>query len=704
MRPYSLSKFVLGCLAILLLTASPSQAKLKLQKAKWDQEKQRLEVKVEAEGVGSISIEYGGAVYPLDADKERKHFRLVLSPVCYSPSVNVVASEGEAVTSAVEVEHGDGTWFLCDSGASSGTLPKSDVVVIATNDLGMHCACPGSDGFLLLPPFNTLRAQVFQRKGENPRVMADPAEIRVEYNILEEDDSTLQADPYFQDWIVNAPKLFPGFQPVRADGHVQGLTGATLSGEMEAKAEGWWEAAGIPAFPVVTGGAGDIMTDPLGGPNRDPYLTAEVKVYDQTTGDLLASTKTNVPVAFGGCCGCHLQVAADYGYPATPTGSFETMGMLHERHSGIDFSTIDIDGDGVGGPVRCSWCHWDPAMGEAQAPGVPGHPEYPVSSKSFSEVLHGFHSQSSAVLSYDPDIASNCYQCHPGNNVNCYRGHHVGKGMWCTDCHGDLNQRVAQGQLKNPWSDQTLPTCSQCHGDVGEGSGYLHMGIFGAYLNSMGHKKKVLCSTCHGEPHALYPSTFADDNWQMQQLQGSDRPLGTCGVCHQGKGGYGKPPHDKGGFTNGTTGGGSGSGGTEGGVDAGTELQTTCLNCHGDKSGLVSCSNGKWAAHNGTRVSSQVFAAVSLTLAGDACGAGQAGVNGGSQPWGGGADAATALQTTCLSCHGDKSGKVSCSKGDWLAHDGSRVSATLFDAVSAYLTGASCQGQEGVASSEEDDD
>jgi len=42
--------------------------------------------------------------------------------------------------------------------------------VIAWNDLGMHCACPTFSGFLLLPPFNTIRAQVLSY-GTNDPVM-----------------------------------------------------------------------------------------------------------------------------------------------------------------------------------------------------------------------------------------------------------------------------------------------------------------------------------------------------------------------------------------------------------------------------------------------------------------------------------------------------------------------------------------------------
>ena len=345
--------------------------------------------------------------------------------------------------------------------------------------------------------------------------------------------------------------------------------------------EGWWKIVGVPVFPDLPDdgetvlGEGDpgysdpninkyIMEDATGqGANRNPYLSVNVNVFDQGTNELLATTTTVAPVAFGGCCGCHLQVTADNNpgiTNPTPKDSFEEMGRLHARGGGINIAQIDPDGDGKAGPVRCSVCHWDPAMGESTPPG--GYKDssgqtLPISTKTFSEVLHGWHVENTTVLGYEPDLATSCYACHPGNGVNCYRGHHVNKTggsgpngeIWCTDCHGDLNQRVAEGQLKQPWSDTTLPSCNDCHRNTGEldpsDDTYLHLGVFGKYLNSRGHKNdKILCTTCHGAPHALYPSDLDKDNQQVINLQGLSNPIGVCNTCHTGKSSrYNKPAH-----------------------------------------------------------------------------------------------------------------------------------------------------------------
>ncbi len=453
------------------------------------------------------------------------------------------------------------------SGGGGGTASYS---VIARNDLGMHCACPTFAGFLLLPPWNTVRVQVLQKGSDSVQVVSSG--ITVSYSLAEENDTTLINDPYFSQWITYSPKLFPGFQPV-VNGKVQGLAGYGIEGNAKYDSQSMsWIATGIPAYPVTTGNtAKDIMIDPLGGPNRDPFLTANVTVKD-STGKTLGTTSCVVPVAFGGCCSCHLKLAAANGYPQTPAGSFAYLGVMHGKNSsGINIAQLDPDGDGVGGPVRCSWCHWDPAMGESKAMGIayywPNYQILPgatftksqvkVSQYSFSDVLHRFHTQDSLVLSsYDANIANDCYDCHPGNGVNCYRGvHKLKTAIWCVDCHGNLNQRVSTGQLTQPWQESTLPTCYapakgitsafSCHATVPQTT--WTSSLFGYFINARGGmgNNPVLCEGCHGSAHGENPSSMALDNVENQNIQtGTSFPagvdgtyaIGTCNLCHTNQG------------------------------------------------------------------------------------------------------------------------------------------------------------------------
>ncbi len=518
---------------------------------------------------------------------------------CDADPICIISCE---ITEDPEVSCNDGSDNDCDDqidcadpdcAADAACISERDVIVMASNDLGMHCACPGTEKMLLLPPFNTLRAQVIERGGKSPVILADSNDIRVEYDVIENYDmfndyknhdnpgTDLSTDFYFSTWMDMQPRYGLG-SPRRDDpedpnfGAIQGVGGAMLAGEMHAEPEGWWEIIGVPAFPDAHNSTSPeyIMVDPLGGPNRNPYLTAEVEVFEQSSNILLASTTTTVPVSFGGCCGCHLDLTADNGMDPNPDNSFNLMGTLHERDSGINFAVLDPDGDGVTGPVRCSVCHWDPAMGE-RYPGEATHPggvvdpdtgeqlppggyedpdnagQYlPKSQFTFSDVLHRWHVENTQVLSYNPDLATDCYECHPSNNVMCYRGHHTKKttgtdnhDVWCTDCHGDLHERVAENQLDQPWQESTLPRCQDCHSATGETA---HLDAFGgSYLKSMAHKNdSILCSTCHGAPHALYPSNLAKDNEQNIALQGTTNPIGNCAVCHSNKkDAYSKPGH-----------------------------------------------------------------------------------------------------------------------------------------------------------------
>ena len=508
-------------------------------------------------------------------------FKAVLSTLAVS------AVSAAMILSSLPVSPSPQAAFASSSSSSSSSSSGgggTSYRVIANNDLGMHCACPTFGGFLLLPPWNTVRAQVIQYGGDKPIVLTSG--VTVSYSLAEETDASLQADPYFSQWITYSPKMFPGFQPV-VNGKVQGLAGYGITGNMTYNSTAnAFIATGIPAYPVTTGNSTkDIMTDPLGGPNRDPFLTANITVKD-SAGKTLATTSTVVPVAFGGCCSCHLNLAAANGYPKTPAGSFAYLGVMHgQNSSGINIAQLDPDGDGVGGPVRCSWCHWDPAMGESSAKGIayfwPNYQILPgatfnksqvkVSQYSFSDVLHRFHTQDSLVLTqYDPNVATNCYDCHPGNGVNCYRGAHKAKSaIWCVDCHGNLNQRVATGQLAHPWQESTLPTCYApakgitsafaCHSaNTYQTNVTWDQGLFGKFINARGHYTSVLlCQTCHGMPHGENPSTQALDNVQNQTLQNavqgavypngvnSTYPLGVCDVCHRQKSTtWSVPPHE----------------------------------------------------------------------------------------------------------------------------------------------------------------
>ena len=125
-------------------------------------------------------------------------------------------------------------------------LAEGDYVVLAWNDLGMHCYNDDFDDLAVLPPWNTLWAQVIQI-GDPPQVVTNglTVEFLFEDNITSTTKSNFWAtSPYTP--AQNALLLFGplmGFSDPLPDDI--GLTGIGLSGTMEAHGD-HFVAEGIP--------------------------------------------------------------------------------------------------------------------------------------------------------------------------------------------------------------------------------------------------------------------------------------------------------------------------------------------------------------------------------------------------------------------------------------------------------------------------
>ena len=166
--------------------------------------------------------------------------------------------------------------------------PLGEVVVFAWNDLGMHCLNPSYDKAVILPPYNTVWAQVV-RKADTPRPIVQG--VVVDYLIVNNTYSYGKRD-YGQFWD-NMPALFgaslphdTGLNLVDPDVH-NGLQGRMLTKEIH------FEVDGIPVTPVNDSGA------------WDPYQTAEISVRD-LAGGLLAQTRATVPTSDEiNCRKCH---------------------------------------------------------------------------------------------------------------------------------------------------------------------------------------------------------------------------------------------------------------------------------------------------------------------------------------------------------------------------------------------------------------
>ena len=259
--------------------------------------------------------------------------------------------------------------------------------------------------------------------------------------------------------------------------HDVGLTGNGLSGVMAAASD-HFEATGIPVTPVNDMGA------------WDPLQVAEITVKN-SSGKTVATTRATVPTSDDiNCANCHGQDA------------FNDILAKHDDENGTDLMNSK--------PVLCAECHGSAALGK-MGRGSSG--------KYLSEALHGFHA----------DKDASCYDCHPGNTTKCNRSaKHTAADGNCIRCHGTMEQVAAStGTGRVPWVNE--PSCSMCHtGVTGVGS------VSTLYRNSTGHGD-LMCSACHGSPHAMVPSLKEADNYQAIQYQPyskSPKTLGSCGTCH----------------------------------------------------------------------------------------------------------------------------------------------------------------------------
>jgi hypothetical protein len=292
---------------------------------------------------------------------------------------------------------------ICLVGSS---VSAQERLIIAWNELGMHCSNKDFSKLVILPPYNNVRAQVVQvgDSSHNPAVLT--ADLRVTYEIPGNTYSVGKTNFWdYEDQIfgVNLPPNI-------------GLTGKGLTGEMRV-VENYFLVEGVPITPYTDA---DLF-------NEDPFQLGLIKAHNMSD-SLLASTQPVVPVSNEINCvsaGCH---------------SSETAILnAHDAEGGFDPNAT---------PILCANCHASNALG---MPGQPGLP-------SLSEAVHKRHGGET----------NDCYKCHPGPNTQCLRDvMSTRHGMVCQTCHGSVTQvgeSISNGRV--PWLEE--PRCGDpaCHGPV----------------------------------------------------------------------------------------------------------------------------------------------------------------------------------------------------------------------------------------------
>jgi len=467
--------------------------------------------------------------------------------------------------------NGDGN-DTADDTTNDGTQTETgDYVVIAANDLGMHCIDREFSVFSILPPFNVVNAQVVGHESDGRPVLVDDAAVEVTY------DATTDASGSINSYSSGKTDFwdYAGtlFSTSLADG--EGLTGRYMP--QDAPAPGaqlfdfnvtydWFTADGIPITPLDDDDA------------TNPYPLMRISAVDPATGDTLGYTDIVVPVASEtDCRSCHatgkIGTSRD-GITWSSDSDLEVQSKknilrLHNALVGTAFANNT--------PVLCAGCHYSRALDLEEAGPTVDQKGKPT----FSSAMHNYHGKltdlGGKIL---PDTLSSCYSCHPGNITRCLRGAMGSAGMDCIDCHGGMLAVGAEydlaaggsmdgsndGAPRRPWLD--LPRCQSCHtGDAVDhltGPGLtVYDSVFPfrlsqAYLTgddaaspllaankrfaenddtlfrfSKGHGG-LLCEGCHGSTHAEWPNETADanDNVAASQLQGYAGKIIECSTCH----------------------------------------------------------------------------------------------------------------------------------------------------------------------------
>lgn len=463
--------------------------------------------------------------------------------------------------------------------ANPVTPSAGNYTLLAWNDLGMHCM-DGLDFsvFAILPPYNTLHAQLKDKAGK-----LVTSGVKLTYEAVADSTGSINTNSYtktnFWTWVGGLVGLNPPLDiGLNLDGLATGnpapgneapsLVPAPMAYNSEYRV---FEAEGIPITPFDDKG------------NKNFYPTVKVVAKD-LTGKLLASTVTVLPVSDEMTCkACHISTTSSNPaeIAAKPAAGWvndanidkdwkRNILRLHDEKqaakplyqsaliaTGYNANGLLATAD-AGKPVLCVACHasnayFDKHNKTTVMGGV-------ANIRPFTQVLHLKHATvkdpaTQLALDSNGDRTA-CYLCHPGSATKCLRGamsnavDNSGKLMSCQSCHG--NMAKVGSPTRQGWFNE--PTCESCHNSAAtnkramsavDGNGVAivpndHTFATNAdtpvpglnlYRFSTGHGG-LQCEACHGATHAEYPSNHADDNSQSIAVQGHAGTVAECKACH----------------------------------------------------------------------------------------------------------------------------------------------------------------------------
>ncbi len=453
---------------------------------------------------------------------------------------------------------------------SRGTAHAANNQVLGWNNLGMHCMDSDYSVFSILPPYNTINAQLIV----SGKLVTNGSGYTITYQSVADPDGSINKTSAGKgNWLRYTPLLYGA---VAAD---QGLpfpgpdsfwmpgTNNTPQGMLFDAGPDWFYAYGIPITPYDDAG------------KRNPYPMMRI-IARNGGGTAIATNDIVLPVSDEmDCRACHAsgtqaaaQPAAGWVWSDNPERDFRlNILRLHDEKNFAGHHDVYVTAlasnkfnpqglyRGVvadGQPVLCAVCHASEALATHSFSNIP-------------PLTASVHMKHATVV--DPDLnltldhsdhRAACYRCHPGSATKCLRGAMGGAiaadgtmAMQCQSCHGNMSQ-VGRAN-RTGWLEE--PNCQQCHtGTATSNNGQIRYNTcftdtnwtprvavnqtfatksntpapnISLYRFSTGHGG-LQCSACHGSTHAEFPATHKNDNVRNEKIQGHAGVMVECTACH----------------------------------------------------------------------------------------------------------------------------------------------------------------------------
>lgn len=470
--------------------------------------------------------------------------------------------------------------FLAAALALPLPLLAADNQILGWNNLGMHCMDSDYSVFSILPPYNTIEAQLIV----NGALVTNGAGYSVTYQAVADPagsitttaagkgnyytyvrplyGAALAPDQGLAGWnmpgISNTPQamLFEVTNQPAPVSHPEVLTPVN-----------WWRAEGIPLSPYDD------------AHHKNPYPLMRL-IARNAANQIVATNDIVLPISDEmDCRACHAsgteaaaEPAAGWVWDGLPERDYRlNILRLHDEKNFASNAVLYAVALAARGfnpqglyrgvvadkhPVLCAACHSSEALGTPSFGTIP----------QLTTSIHGFHAHvldpATGIKLDDAANRSACYRCHPGSTTKCLRGAMGGAvaadgsmEMQCQSCHGNMSTVGAPNRIG--WFME--PNCGQCHtGTATSNNGQIRYtsaftdtnytvrvpanpafstqpDIPAAGLSmfrfSAGHGG-LQCEACHGSTHAEFPSTHANDNLRNIEIQGHAGVMVECTACH----------------------------------------------------------------------------------------------------------------------------------------------------------------------------